>query len=201
MRVQEYDRYYAVATIIGISILIIEIYYRCYGLFRHLGITHIYADTIIAGLKADGLLSDSYTVKSISFLIVCLPMLAKTGHSTKISYTGIFIVGIVGISLFFLPYYGDWQYCMTSLAGLFISAYAFALTGRKLHGIDMHDDDEKDSFRQCEYHVKDRYFINLPTVYQYKGRLRHGWITSMCSGRPLFSAHLVPENLFQYTIR
>lgn len=176
MRVQEYDRYYAVATIIGISILIIEIYYRCYGLFRHLGITHIYADTIIAGLKADGLLSDSYTVKSISFLIVCLPMLAKTGHSTKISYTGIFIVGIVGISLFFLPYYGDWQYCMTSLAGLFISAYAFALTGRKLHGIDMHDDDEKDSFRQCEYHVKDRYFINLPTVYQYKGRLRHGWI-------------------------
>lgn len=176
MRVQEYDRYYAVATIIGISILIIEIYYRCYGLFRHLGITHIYADTIIAGLKADGLLSDSYTVKSISFLIVCLPMLAKTGHSTKISYTGIFIVGIVGISLFFLPYYGDWQYCMTSLAGLFISAYAFALTGRKLHGIDMHDDDEKDSFRQCEYHVKDRYFINLPTVYQYKGRLRQGWI-------------------------
>ena len=176
MRVQEYDKYYAVATIIGISILIIEIYYRCYGLFRHLGITHIYIDTIIAEIHAEGLLSESYTVKSVSFLIVCLPMLAKTGHSTKIPYASIFILGIAGISLFFFPYCGNIQYCLTSLAGLFVSAYAFALTGRKLHGIDICDDDERDTFKQCESPVKDKYFINLPTVYQYKGRLRHGWI-------------------------
>ncbi len=176
MRVQEYDKYYAVATIIGISILTIEIYYRCYGLFRQLGITHIYIDTIIAGIRSDGLLSDSYTVKSISFLIVCLPMLAKTGHSTKISFASICVIGVIGIALFLLPYYGDMQYCLTSLSGLFLSAYAFALTGRKLHGIDIGYDDERDTFRQCESPVKDRYFINLPTTYQYKGRLRHGWI-------------------------
>ena len=176
MRVQEYDKYYAVATIVGISVLAIEIYYRCYGLFRQLGFTHIYIDTIIAGIRSDGLLSDIYTVKSISFLIVCLPMLAKTGHCTKISYASICVIGLIGIALFLLPYYGDLQYCLTSLSGLFLSAYAFALTGRKLHGMDIHDDDERDTFRQCETPVKDRYFINLPTTYQYKRRLRHGWI-------------------------
>ena len=176
MRVQDYDKYYAVATIIGAAITFIEVYYRCYGMFREFGAVNIYLDTAIAGIKAEGLLSDSYIVKSVSFLTVCLPMLAKTGRGTKIPYGGIFIAGLAGMVLFFLPYYWDMQYCLTSVSGLFISAYAFALTGRKLHGINICDEDEKDTFRQCEYPVKDRYFINLPTIYRYKGRFRRGWI-------------------------
>lgn len=176
MRIQDYDKYYAVATIIGAAITFIEVYYRCYGMFSEFGAVNIYLDTAIAGIKAEGLLSDSYIVKSVSFLTVCLPMLAKTGRGTKIPYGGIFIAGLAGMVLFFLPYYWDMQYCLTSVSGLFISAYAFALTGRKLHGINICDEDEKDTFRQCEYPVKDRYFINLPTIYRYKGRLRRGWI-------------------------
>ena len=126
MRIQDYDKYYAVATIIGAAITFIEVYYRCYGMFSEFGAVNIYLDTAIAGIKAEGLLSDSYIVKSVSFLTVCLPMLAKTGRGTKIPYGGIFIAGLAGMVLFFLPYYWDMQYCLTSVSGLFISAYAFA---------------------------------------------------------------------------
>jgi len=71
MRVKEYEKYFAVAWLLGIAVLAVELYYRCYGMLRNFGLTHKYIDMVIGYLHRSGLLSSRYAVKSValSFLL------------------------------------------------------------------------------------------------------------------------------------
>ena len=47
---------------------------------------------------------------------------------------------------------------------------------QKLTGFIKKTNDNKETFEQCEEKIDTKYSINLPTRYQYKHKVRNGWI-------------------------
>lgn len=65
------------------------------------------------------------------------------------------------------------------------------LLGRKYRSFDANLDDFWDTFPQCEELIENKFSVNIPIRYQYKGKLRQGYIncgnifrSSLCLGVP-----------------
>jgi len=176
--------------LISIVLLIIHFYYYCYVAFQSWGLTAPLADRILGNIYNTGLFNNFQKSKLISlgFLIISL-VGAKGRKDKKVNYKTSLGYIITGSIIYFLSYlllYFKLKNETSAILYISVTAVGFILilTGGtllsrviqlKLNNQDIFNK-ENETFPQQERLIKNEYSINLPALYNIKGKTRKSWI-------------------------
>lgn len=174
---------------ISIAMLALHCYFYCYGAFKHWQLTATISDRILGNLVQTGLFSFPAKSKWIALGFLLLSLLGTRGRkSENLRYRSIVVIAITGV----LFYFGgsillQWQASLATVAALYMTVTALgyililsagALLARIIRAGLQGDIFNKDNqtFPQAENCLHNAYSINLPAVYNLKGKLHKSWI-------------------------
>ena len=176
--------------LISITILITHFYYYCYMPFQSWQLTAPLTDRILGNIYNTGLFNNFHKSKLISlgFLIISL-VGAKGRKDKKVNYKTSLGYILTGLIIYFLSYqllyFGLKNETSAILyIGVTVTGFTLILTGGtllsrviqcKLNNQDIFNK-ENETFPQEERLIKNEYSINLPALYNIKGKTRKSWI-------------------------
>jgi hypothetical protein len=175
--------------LMSIIILLFHIYFTCYFAFENWKLTATWGNKIMLMVYATGLLHGVFKAKLISLGLLLLSILGIKGRKDQhASLNTALALMIPGIVLFLLSHHiFQVPFSRNSVAVLYILlltfSYACILAGgsrlsRLIH-VSFRDDifnKSNESFPQEERLLENEYSINLPAVYNLKGKMRKSWI-------------------------
>lgn len=173
---------------VSILLVLMHLYWFCYGFFSARGWTFRLVNTIIGNLdRTAGLFSHTMYTKAFAVVLLALSCLGTRGvKNEKITPPRIYLVSGAGLMLFFLntpllklsPETGPFLYILTISLGYMALLMAGVWMSRLLRTNLMEDvfNSENESFRQEARLIQNEYSVNLPTRYYYKGQWNNGWI-------------------------
>ncbi|MDB4925502.1 conjugal transfer protein MobC [Mucilaginibacter sp.] len=175
--------------LISIFILAIHFYIACYIAFEQWHWTATITTRIITNIAKTGLFSNIWKPKLAALLFLLISLIGAKGRKEeKIDKRAIAAYIISGLLLYFISILCF--YIQTSAAiittlyiGITAIGYLLILTGgtllSRLIKISLQNDvfnTENETFPQEERLLENEYSINLPAVYNLKGKLRKSWI-------------------------
>lgn len=175
-RKSEYEKYYMYLTLIGVAIIMVNLYYYCHPLWESFGITHAVPDGFVLKLRAGHLFSTPLKTKSVAALLMIPSLLTRSGRSVSLGWGIIISISLTGIALYLWPFVSPETYMMTTVSGLLLTSVGAGLSGRKMREGAASLNDRAETFQQCDKLIRTDDSINLKTVYKYQNRLHHGWI-------------------------
>jgi len=175
---------------ISILFCIINIYWFCYQTFYENSITLAIVDKILMNFqKTTGLFSSIVWSKIFATIFLALSCLGTKGvKNEKIIWKNIYICLFFGFILFFLNWWllylplpktaNTALYIFTLSLGYILLLIGGLWINRLLKHNLMEDvfNSENESFMQETRLMENEYSVNLPTKFQYKGKLCNGWI-------------------------
>jgi hypothetical protein len=175
---------------LSILFVIIHIYWFCYSAVKEMGINIGVVDKILLNFqKTAGLFSSILWTKLFALVFLALSCLGTKGvKEEKLKWRKINIFLFFGFILFFLNWwllYLPFPLAANMAFYVFTMAlgYIFLLMGglwmsRLLKHRLMEDvfNTENESFMQETRLMENEYSVNLPTQFQYKGKVHDGWI-------------------------
>lgn len=175
-RRSEYNKYYSTMTLIGGIILLVNVYYYAHPLLKELGLTSQIVDAIFLKLRSGGVFSTPYLTKGLALLLLGLCLITRSGKGWKINWWWIIFAGVLGAFLYFVTPHGIELYLVSTTLGLGLLCWAIAMVGRNISSFNEAINDRMETFQQCEKLMQTDDSINIPTSYQYKYKIRKGWI-------------------------
>ena len=172
----DYDKYYSAMPLVGCLLVLVNLYYFVYPLLAHYGLTAEIADLIIGKLWSGGVFVTPYRTKLIGMALIAAGLITQTGNGTKVGWMTIVIAALLGAGLYLCPRYSSIQYIITTCVGAIIFGWAVACAGRKFLFFNEAINDRNETFRQSRKIIKTEDSINIPMKFQYKYRIRKGWI-------------------------
>lgn len=179
-------------TLLGsaIIILIIHIYWFCYGYLRDKGLTFMIIDQIIFGLqKSIGICSNILVGKLYAIFLLALYCLSYRGvKREQISWQNVAYTLIPG---FFLYFFNWWIFSIDTLRlikvivyiSTLVTGFCLLLTGgiwlKRILNIDLMSDpfnSENESFMQETRLLENEYSVNLRTRFYYNKKWHEGFI-------------------------
>lgn len=176
--------------LISIVVLGIHFYYYCYQAFQIWELTAPLTDRILGNIQHTGLFNNFQKSKLISlgFLVISL-LGAKGRKDKKVNYKTSFSYVFLGLLIYFLSYLllyvklknetSAILYISTTVVGFILMLTGGTLLSRviqlKLNNQDIFNK-ENETFPQEERLIKNEYSINLPALYNIKGKTRKSWI-------------------------
>lgn len=176
--------------LISIVVLGIHFYYYCYKAFQLWGLTAQLTDRILGNILHTGLFNNFHKSKliSIGFLFISL-LGAKGRKDKKINYKTAFFYVTIGLLIYFFSYIMLYLKLKTDTSAILyitvtVVGFILMLTGGtllsrviqlKLNNQDIFNK-ENETFPQEERLIKNEYSINLPALYNIKGKTRKSWI-------------------------
>lgn len=175
---------------VSIFLLVIHIYVYCYPTFYCFQLTLEVIDKIILNFnKTTGIFDCVLWSKLAAFLLLAISCLGTHGvKGEKITWGKVFTVFLFGSILYFLNWWIldlalphtevtilyvltlSIGYLCLLMAGLWVSRlYKYNLMGDVFN-------EENESFMQETRLMENEYSVNLPTRFQYQGKLHNGWI-------------------------
>lgn len=178
MRKQEYEPFFMGMLLFSIAILTVHVYYYEYAAFVRLGVRTGISDRIILSLRSDGVFSSYLKTKGVALALALGTCIVRSGSGQKANWVRIGICSALGALLYLIPPLPMIQglYGALTLSGYVLLCYSAAMTGRHLLLNWDSLNDVNESFLQCETLIQTPDSINIPTLYQYQGKMRHGWI-------------------------
>lgn len=173
---QEYEKVYIASIILAVVILVVNLYYYCHPLFREFGVTLAPADYIMQVLRHGGIFSTPLKTKGAVLLLLLLSTVVRTGKGADVDKAVLCTVGIIGIVLYMLPYFGPLVYLFTTLTGVAALVWTFAMLSRLFFAFHAHDNDLRESFEQESEPIAGDWAINLPTKYYWHKQWHDGVI-------------------------
>ena len=173
---QQYEQYYWGMMVSAYFILMINIYFFAHPLFAEYGITHPAIRTVLLDLRKGGALDVAWKSKAVTYVLIMMSHITRSGKGKDASWTSIIILLLFGTLIYFIPPFSNVLYIVTSIVGLIMSAWGFALIARKLAGFNTDVNDDNETFEQCEELIETEDSINIPMKFQYKKKIRKGWI-------------------------
>ena len=189
------------SRLIGIGLILFNIYYFCYDFFIHIGIVHPQVEEILFVKIGSGMTfftSVYFTlIGALIFVgLYCWAVSVKRTEDYKIFNIKIKIskqkgaayvaagVLIILISPIFLkieqPEIKILFYSLFLLLGFLSLLFGSDMVHRCMDNDGFVDDPfneiQESAFPQMEKLLENEYSVNLPTKYRYKGELRNGWI-------------------------
>ncbi|TXJ28103.1 MAG: conjugal transfer protein TraG [Chitinophagaceae bacterium] len=176
--------------LISIVILLIHFYYFCYEAFRQWELTSTISDHLLRNISKTGLLSGFLKSKLIALGMLIISLIGVKGKkSEKLNYrTGLAYL-LTGIALYFISglFLMVTGMDMTTMATCYmiITGIGFILIitgGAVLARIIRNNisqqvfNRDNEGFPQEERLLTDRYSLNLPARYLYKGKWRNSYI-------------------------
>lgn len=172
----EYEKAYSTFIIIGIVILAMNIYYFTYSFWSGLGITHPVVVKMFLRLRGGGFFDTSFHTKGLALVLSMLTVLTRHGRGHEAKWWQIGAVTGTGLLIYFIPVSNPLLYILAAVAGYIATVAGVALAVYKVGGFIKEKNDMNETFEQCEKLVETSASINLPSRYQYKGKIRNGWV-------------------------
>ncbi len=175
--------------LISLFILSIHFYFTCYGAFRSWGWTAAVTDKILINIAKTGLFATLLKPKLFALLFLCVSLIgAKGKKEEKIRKRDIGVYLFIGVLLYFFS-----QFCLyfkatpEVIAAFYILlttvGYLLVLTGgvllSRLIKLELNKDifnKENETFPQEERLLENEYSVNLPAIYNLKGKRRDSWV-------------------------
>ena len=173
---KEADKLYLPMFIFGLVLVLITIYWNCYGFLFRNGLVWSGLDNALVKVDRNGHgMMGEYKLKLLTALIVFAHCVVRSGNFTKKSWRFILTLTGIGLAFFFCPYLGDIMFMATTFVGYILLIAGFSLIGRKgFHFAG--DNDTEETFKQCDRLIETEDSVNIPTRYKYKGKMHNGWI-------------------------
>lgn len=194
MNSKERDSMYLPMFVSAVLLLVMNVWYFSYGFLDTIHLQHEIMDYLIFDVTGKmGVLKNPYQLKIIIIAILCLCQVVKAGKGLKASWKDLITFLVVSLLIFLFPllkggtFNGQAWYFLTSIVGFIMTGIAIARVGRKLRSQNADDlNDAYETFAQCDQKIETDYSVNIPTVYQYQHRKRHGWINVVNPFRATF---------------
>jgi len=175
--------------LLSIAILIVHFYLSCFTAFQIIGLTKPVLSRILLPVSKMGIFANVLYAKVSSLILLMISLVGSKGKKEEsITPKRVVIYCIVGVSLYFIStVFLKMRYPATTIATLYIGVtvigYMLLLSGVSLLfrmlkinlGKDIFNR-ENESFPQEERLLENEYSINLPAVYNLKGKNRKSWI-------------------------
>lgn len=175
--------------LLSIAILIIHFYLSCYPAFQVMGLTKPFVNHILLPLSKMSVFGKVLYAKLAALVLLMISLIGSKGKKDEsIKPSRIFVYCIIGLSLYFVSaLFLILRYPATTVALLYISVtvigYMLLLSGVSLLfrilklnlGKDIFNK-ENESFPQEERLLENEYSVNLPAIYNLKGKARKSWI-------------------------
>jgi hypothetical protein len=176
--------------LLSIFILALHFYLSCYQAFSSFGWTAGITDKIIGHIARTGLFSSLMAPKLAALLLLAVSLIAVKGKKdekvalrTALAY---FITGLllyfISVLCFYLPS-GPTQVALAYLA-ITSTGYILIITGGGLLSRIIRDslspdifNTDNETFPQEERLLENEYSINLPALYNLKGKIRKSYIS------------------------
>jgi hypothetical protein len=175
--------------ICSITVLLIHFYYYCYGAFVHFDLSSTITDRFLQNISDTGLFSSFQRSKWMALGLLSISLMGARGKKDEnISFKTAFAYLLAGLVLYFFSYLillfrldafilGGCYITVTVIGYiLFLSGGGFLsrIISLKLNPSVFNALNE--TFPQEERLLQNEYSINLPALYNLKGRYRKSWI-------------------------
>ncbi|MFT3701191.1 MAG: conjugal transfer protein MobC [Agriterribacter sp.] len=176
--------------LMAVTMLLIHVYFYCYGAFSQWELTSKLTDNLLKGIVRTGLFSNIWKSKLIALGFLFISVLGVKGKKSEtINYkraivltgAGLLIYNASALILQLPSHEIKWiatAYMIFSLSGFIITVKGTGLLSRiikdKLSPATFNKHNE--TFPQEERLIKNEYSINLPAKYHYKNKWRKSWI-------------------------
>lgn len=181
---------------ISIVLLIIHFYYYCYGAFDSWKLTYEITDRILINVKQTGLFSNFHKSKLLALLFLTISLIGARGRlNEKFNYKVVTAYLVTGFLLYFISglcFYikgielqtiAILYFTITSIGFILILSGGTILTRIIKDGLKNEVFNKaNETFPQEERLLTNPYSINLPAVYNLKGKLKRSWI-NIINGR------------------
>ncbi|OIV40643.1 conjugal transfer protein MobC [Flavobacterium johnsoniae] len=173
---------------VSILLILMHIYWFCYGYFIDRGWTLEVINKILGNFQLTaGLFSHTLYTKVFALVLLALSCLGSKGvKNQNITWTKIYIALAIGFVLFFLNTAllklsvntATISYIVTTGLGYIALMVAGVWMSRLLRNNLMDDvfNNENESFMQETKLMENEYSVNLPTKFYYKEKWNNGWI-------------------------
>lgn len=175
--------------LLSIAILMVHFYLSCYPAFQTLGLTKPFLNHILLPLSKMIIFAKVLYAKLAVLMLLMISLVGSKGKKDEsIKASRILIYSISGLTLYFISsLFLSLQYAATTIALLYIGVtvigYMLLLSGVSLLfrmlkvnlGKDIFNK-ENESFPQEERLLQNEYSVNLPAIYNLKGKSRNSWI-------------------------
>ena len=173
---------------VSIIIVLMHLYWFCYGFFIHRGWTLEIINKILGNFnRTAGLFEHTLYTKVSALVLLALSCLGTKGvKNEKITWGKIYAALGVGFVLFFLNFpllklplnTATFLYILTTNLGYIALMVAGVWMSRLLRNNLMDDvfNNENESFQQETKLMENEYSVNLPTKFYYKNKWNNGWI-------------------------
>lgn len=173
---------------VSIIIVLMHLYWFCYGFFIERGWTLEIINKILGNFqRTAGLFSHTIYTKLFALVLLALSCLGTKGvKDEKITWSKIYVALGIGFVLFFFNFpllklplnTATFLYILTTGLGYIALMVAGVWMSRLLRNNLMDDvfNNENESFQQETKLMENEYSVNLPTKFYYKGKWNNGWI-------------------------
>ncbi|MCD8177625.1 MAG: YWFCY domain-containing protein [Tannerellaceae bacterium] len=175
---------------ISILFVVINIYWFCYQSVKLWGINIGVVDNILLNFqRTTGLFNSIIYTKLFCVIFLALSCLGSTGvKDEKITWRKIIVFLIIGTILFFFNWFFlEMNLPLSARTGFYITTISIGYLCLLVAGLYMsrllkHNlmedvfNTENESFLQETRLIENEYSVNIPTRFQYKGKLVHGFI-------------------------
>ena len=173
---------------VSIIIVLMHLYWFCYGFFIERGWTLELINKILGNFnRTAGLFEHTLYTKVFALVLLALSCLGTKGvKDEKITWGKIYVALGIGFMLFFLNFpllklplnTATFLYILTTGLGYIALMVAGVWMSRLLRNNLMDDvfNNENESFQQETKLMENEYSVNLPTKFYYKGKWNNGWI-------------------------
>lgn len=173
---------------VSIIIVLMHLYWFCYGFFIERGWTLELINKILGNFnRTAGLFEHTLYTKVFALVLLALSCLGTKGvKDEKITWGKIYVALGIGFVLFFLNFpllklplnTATFLYILTTGLGYIALMVAGVWMSRLLRNNLMDDvfNNENESFQQETKLMENEYSVNLPIKFYYKGKWNNGWI-------------------------
>ncbi len=173
---------------VSIIIVLMHLYWFCYGFFIERGWTLELINKILGNFnRTAGLFEHTLYTKVFALVLLALSCLGTKGvKDEKITWGKIYVALGIGFVLFFLNFpllklplnTATFLYILTTGLGYIALMVAGVWMSRLLRNNLMDDvfNNENESFQQETKLMENEYSVNLPTKFYYKRKWNNGWI-------------------------
>jgi hypothetical protein len=173
----------------SIFILLLHFYFYCYGAFDQWELTSTISDRILKNIIHTGLFDQVILSRLIALGLLVISLMGARGKkSEKLHPKTIWLYLITGLLIYFIsPLLLHWNESVQTVAltymGVTATGYLFIMSGGNLLSRLILTRLRKDvfnhlneTFPQEERKINNEYSINLPAIYNLKGKVRNSWI-------------------------
>lgn len=173
---REDEKHFDYMSIIGVVILMANLYYYAHPLLRSMGVTVDVIDLLFLKLREGGIFTSPAITKVISLIFLSLGILAGGRRFDSAPKHVVAIVGVISAALYFLPFKVPLIYTLATImgmAGIFWTIGNFGLSG---FGDEDELNDRDETFDQCRKKIANEYSINIPMKFRWQHQWHDGWI-------------------------